>query len=165
MQFHDNIESEIESLSWEIAERDPRENTFGFFQYGDRAASQGGGVGAFMWFPTEDERQEFLVSCLSIMHSACNSESEFKSQQALLAGALSDSMEDQVPVSYNVAMKGIVKVEWIGAFDDLLASRSSFAQKMRSDFRDECGVTTEAASAISGEEIERFIEFMQIVGI
>ena len=165
MQYHDNIESEMESLFQEIFERDPRENKFGFFQYGDRAASQGGGVGAFMWFPTEDERQEFLTSCLSIIHSGCNGESEFESQQVLLNDALSDSMEDQVPVSYNVAMKGISQVEWIGTFDNLLLSGSSFAQKMRSRFRDECRVETGTASTISAEEIERFMEFLQMAGI
>ena len=54
----------------------------------------------------------------------------------LLNDELSDSMEDQVPVSYNVAMKGISQVEWIGTFDDLLLSGSSFTQKMRGRFRD-----------------------------
>lgn len=165
VEFHANLASEVETLSWKIADRDPRENEFGFFHYGDRAASQGGGTAVFMWFPTENERQEFLVSCLLPMHSSCDSEGEYESKRALLTKALSEPPLDQVPVSYNVAMKGIAQVEWIGTFSDLLESGSAFAQKMRSDFREEQGVTGEPSIPITEEEIEDFIEFTQMSGV
>ncbi|MCP9846268.1 hypothetical protein KBY86_05095 [Synechococcus sp. Lug-A] len=165
MKFHDNLDSEIESLTWEIADRDPREYKFGFYHYGDRAASQGGGTAVFMWFPTESDRQEFLVSCLPMMHSSCESESEYVAQQSLLFESLSNPPEDQVPVAYNKAMKGVAQVEWIGTFDELLNSGSAFALKMRSDFRGECDTMPQKSVPIAEEEVEDFIEFTQTAGI
>jgi hypothetical protein len=165
VEFHANLASEIEALSWEIADRDPRANEFGFFHYGDRAASQGGGTAVFMWFPTENERQEFLASRLLAMHSSCESEGEYESMRALLAQALSEPLSDQVPISYNAAMKGVAQVEWVGTFGDLLESGSIFAQKMRGDFRGEQGLTNERSMPITEEEIEDFIEFTLIAGI
>lgn len=165
MHFSENIASEVESLSWEIAERDPRENNFGFYHYGDRAASQGGGSAVFMWFPEEQDRRDFLVSCIAYIHIDCATIEEFDHRTSLLKDALSNEDASEALSQYNSAMKGIVRVEWIGTFDDLLSSSSGFAQEMRKNFREGADLGIGLDSPITDDELDEFIEFSETMGI
>jgi hypothetical protein len=125
----------------EAQDRDPREHPFGFYSYGDAAGAIGGGVGAFLWFPTRESLLAYFSEHLTYQNPGPASSDETK-VDASVRSALATfegsggPLESLIPV-LNPILRNYSQIEWIGEFKDLAAGEQEFEKGVRTSFRED----------------------------
>lgn len=156
----------------EANERDPREHPFGFYSYGDAPGAIGGGVGAFLWFPTRDSLLAYFSEHLTYQNPGPESSDEtkvdasVKSALATFEGS-GGPLESLIPV-LNPILRNYSQIEWIGAFKDLAAGEREFEKGVRTSFRDSDEAEEEQkdpSSPIEPDEMDDFMEYLTSYGI
>ena len=158
--FFDAMEAAEEAAS----AREPEETDYGFYAYGDAPGGIGGGIGAFLWFESEDKALEHLKA-FAIFMNPPRSDLDVDTLQEACSQAVADFQKkaitrDELIVRLNANLKHASVIEWIGPFTDLKRGAPGFANKVLSDFRDE-----ESDDPVDAEELDYFIEFLSMYGL
>lgn len=161
----DTLTEQANQLAQASAERDPRTCKWGLFSWGDAPGSVGGGFGCFQWFDSLEELLAFLTDFSPALYTSFEQEKDWIEFRDRLRAIAASSLEDELVKSldeFNVVLKGLLQIDWIGRFEELCTGQASFCCKVRGYFRDTDDVDE---GAIQTEEVQDFCETLQLYGV
>jgi hypothetical protein len=163
-----DLGEQAQSVLMASAENNPTSHGFGFFTYGDAPGGIGGGVGAFQWFASAKERDDYIIHLSPYIYDSVDSEAEYQeltnffSELASTYGASSAEFQQ----AYNTRLRGNIQSCWTGSFQELCQSSNSFCQDVRAWFRgaDEDSETRND-NPITPREKRSFVRAIQTYGM
>lgn len=118
-------------------QRRPQKGDWGFYAYDDGPACCGGGTGAFMWFESKQELYHYIDQ-YEVWFAGERDPVVARTVQKLVSDLwAANSTREQFLTDYNLLMRGVTQMVWLGAFDELLSGEHEFAVKMRAMVLDE----------------------------
>jgi hypothetical protein len=147
----------------ESAQRDPRVCGWGLFAWGDAPPACGGGCGCFQWFASRSELLEFITDWSAAGFMTFDEESEWLQQRDCLraiAAGMNDDPAGQLQ-GFNEELRGLLQIDWIGTYGELLAGEHPFSRRILKAFSEEQDRPFEPV-AIQSEEA--FLAFLRNYG-
>ena len=157
----------------EIIQKNDLENyqkgKVGFFSRGDAIGAVGGGMGAFLWFPSFSELYQFLANYFVVLSPGrCDIDHEkvFNDVARIVKELGEGKVNKETAIQkINKAAQHFSQIEWIGELDDLIQGDGEFPKKVRESFfesREDAGSVKEK---IGKEHQKAFLEFLCEYGI
>jgi len=110
----------------------------GFFSRGDAIGAVGGGMGAFLWFPSFSELYQFLANYFVVLSPGrCDLDHEkvFNEVARIVKELAGGKINKETAIEkINKAAQHFSQIEWIGEMEDLSGGSSDFAKKLREYF-------------------------------
>ena len=147
---------------------DPRLYPWGLFSWDDAPPACGGGAGCFQWFPSLKELLAWVTDLSPASFMTFDDENEWLATRDALrpTGDQYSANPDTCLKELNCTLKGLLQIDWIGLWPDLLASTDPYPQLIRQRFRDDWDGDQRLSSApIRIEELEEFCRFIQEYGV
>ena len=114
------------------------EGYVGFFSRGDAIGAIGGGMGAFLWFPSFSELYQFLANYFVVLSPGqCDLDhKKVFNEVARIVKQLAEGKTNKETAiqKINKAAQHFSQIEWIGEMEDLTGGGSDFAKKLREYF-------------------------------
>ena len=157
----------------EIIQKNDLENyqkgKVGFFSRGDAIGAVGGGMGAFLWFPSFSELYQFLANYFVVLSPGrCDIDHEkvFNDVARIVKELGEGKVNKETAIQkINKAAQHFSQIEWIGELDDLIQGDGEFPKKVREYFfesREDAGSVKEK---IGKEHQKAFLEFLSEYGL
>lgn len=175
------------------ANRTPQRGDWGFYAYNDAPpAFCGAGLGGFYWFESRAEMAKCLAEHGAFLSPGIGEEDLGPVLEIVreIGTRLGDGRIDgeKARTALNKVLEDITQFSWIGSFEGLLSGDSEFARELRQEFReqqeaiedfdepgddqesgkgdgaDDLGAEVGRQAAINEEEIDEFIEFLELYG-
>lgn len=130
-------------------------------------AHSGGGVSCYFWFSSSEHFFQSLIAHGDFWDWGNDWEVASGDIKDIVSLSIDSETIFEALCKYMSSNAGVTLYAW-GAFEDLLSSDDPFCEEVRSDFRDtqlnedddEQEQETDAARAISPEEMDDFCEFL-----
>jgi len=139
----------------------------GFFSRGDAIGAVGGGMGAFLWFPSYSELYQFLANYFVVLSPGrCDLDHKkaFNEVARIVKELAGGKINKETAIEkINKAAKHFSQIEWIGKMEDLTGGSSEFARKLREYFYETKELSYQGI--IKKEDLEDFIEKIVDYGI
>jgi len=144
-----------------------REGYVGFFSRGDAIGAVGGGMGAFLWFPSFSELYQFLANYFVVLSAGrCDLDHEkVFNEVARIVKQLADGKinKETAILKINKAAQHFSQIEWIGEMNDLTSGSSEFAKELREYFYEFKEISDQGI--IKKEDLKEFIKKISEFGI
>ncbi len=155
----------------EIIQKNDLENyqkgKVGFFSRGDAIGAVGGGMGAFLWFPSLSELYQFLANYFVVLSPGrCDLDHEkvFNDVARIVKELAEGKINKETAIQkINKAAQHFSQIEWIGEMEDLTSGSSEFANKLREYFYEFKEISDQGI--IKKEDLEDFIIKISEYGI
>jgi hypothetical protein len=148
---------------------DPNLHPWGLFAWGDAPPACGGGVGAFQWFNSLDEVLTWVTDLSPAAFMTFDEEDEWLEFRTGLRQSAQGfhANPEQGLKQFNTQLKGLLQIDWIGAWPDLVSGPGSYPQKIRQHFREDWDDENPAETTmpIRPEELAEFREFVAGYGM
>lgn len=143
------------------------EGYVGFFSRGDAIGAVGGGMGAFLWFPSFSELYQFLANYFVVLSPGrCDLDHEkvFNEVARIVKELAGGKINKETAIEkINKAAQHFSQIEWIGEMEDLSGGSSDFAKKLREYFYDFKEISDQGY--IKKEDLEDFTKKISEYGI
>jgi hypothetical protein len=139
----------------------------GFFSRGDAIGAVGGGMGAFLWFPSFSELYQFLANYFVVLSPGrCDLDHEkVFNEVARIVKQLAEGKinKETAILKINKAAQHFSQIEWIGEMNDLTSGSSEFAKELREYFYEFKEISDQGI--IKKEDLKEFIKKISEFGI
>lgn len=139
----------------------------GFFSRGDAIGAIGGGMGAFLWFPSFSELYQFLANYFVVLSPGrCDLDHEkVFNEVARIVKELAEGKinKETAILKINKAAQHFSQIEWIGEMKDLSGGSSDFAKKLREYFHESKEISDQGI--INKEDLKDFVKKISEYGI
>jgi len=162
------LQDQANHLACTTAQSDPRRNPFGLYFWRDAPPACGGGSGCFQWFESVEAALAYISDFSPALYITFDDEQEWISlNQTLSEIAKGFTADPQGTIdAFNIELKGLLQIDWIGSFKDLKASSSGFCSRIRQWFWDGKGeeLPSNGDRHVSDTDVEAFILFLENYG-
>lgn len=160
-QNKDDLTLKAQEACAESVERTPEKSDWGMYSYSDAPAAVGGGFGAFQWFSSYENLQDFLKTHFMFQTPhpwGAQFEDNLKNFHDLINQTSGrEDLNDCLP-KINILLKRYYVIEWVGIFQSLCSSNYEFPTKVRNEYRTYLdGMQVADSSSIQDHEIEQFV--------
>ena len=143
------------------------EGYVGFFSRGDAIGAIGGGMGAFLWFPSFSELYQFLANYFVVLSPGqCDLDHEkvFNEVARIVKKLAEGKVNKETAIQkINKAAEHFSQIEWIGEMEDLTGGSSDFAKKLREYFHESKEISDQGI--INKEDLKDFVKKISEYGI
>lgn len=166
---YDAICEQADKLWLEAHDEKPNDSFWGMYSYGDAPGGIGGGVGSFVWFPSEDLLLDFIAAVLPFsppgpasMDHALTAKKVKEIVEQVRSG---DSDLNVSRAELNDVLKRYSQIEWFGTFEELRSGESDYSKKVLERFRYMEDEDEGPPRELSDQEVDEFIDFLREYGI
>jgi hypothetical protein len=165
----DKLRQELAKLISEKGLDTYHEGYVGFFSRGDAIGAIGGGMGAFLWFPSFSELYQFLANYFVVLSPGqCDLDHEkvFNEVARIVKELAEGKINKETAIQkINKAAQHFSQIEWIGELDDLIQGDGEFPKKVREYFFESREDEGSVKEKIGKDHQEAFLEFLGEYGI
>ena len=150
--------------NWQgITHGNPNGKKWGFFSYGDASPAIGGGVGSFAWFDDRDTMLDFIPTTLPYCPPG-QWGADFRLVGTETAAIVEDMkkgvLSDTAGIEQlNKVLRTFSQIEWMGTVDELLNGNHDYANRVRTEFRED-NDDPRAGAPIDANEQHEFLEYI-----
>jgi hypothetical protein len=162
------LQVQANHLACTTAQNDPRKHPFGLYFWGDAPPACGGGSGCFQWFESVDAALAYISDFSPALYKTFDDEQEWLSLNQTLREIAKEFTADQQATidAFNIELKGLLQIDWIGSFEDLKSKNSESCSKIRQWFWDEKDeeLPFNGDRHVSDTDADAFILFLENYG-
>ena len=152
----------------ESSRLEPTLYPWGVFSWGDAPPACGGGVGGFQWFASLNDLLAWVTDLSPASYMTFDDEGEWLAYRDDLretGKSFSNNPQDTLN-DLNVKLRGLLQIDWIGVWQDLLVSTDPYPQLIRQRFRNDWDSEDPfSTTQIPDDELEAFLDFVREYGV